>query len=348
MTARQVELRDKVAEAICDDEDRRLTRSLLATDELEEIVNLVVEFVGRELGDAIEAMEFCELSVAAVFGLRLGDGRRVVVKAFRPDADAELIESVASVQRHLAATGFPCPAVIGPPRVFGRGHAIVMPTIDEGDYVDATQATVRAEWAGLLWRQLDACGALAALPGFPGWRPPSGRLWNEPHNVLFDFDRTRKGAEWIDAIAADALDALESQATPLLLGHADWSAKHFRYCARRPPGQRITAVYDWDSLRRGTEAELVAGAAMSFSVTWYVPGRGQLPSVEDALAFVSDYESARSVPFSPPERRAVVAAARYACAYTARCEHSVDPDERNRVERSARAMLREVVDGFRP
>jgi len=55
--------------------------------------------------------ESAHLSI--VVGLRLTDGREVVVKV-RPPADR--IQGCVSVQRHLWAAGFPCPApLVGPP-----------------------------------------------------------------------------------------------------------------------------------------------------------------------------------------------------------------------------------------
>ena len=340
-------LKTTLAAAIADEGDRVLARSLLRTDAPEEIEELVVAFASDELGSPIDAIEFCELSVAAVFGLRLRDERRVVVKVFRPDTDPALVDRLITVQRHLASQRFPCPTVLGPRRLFGTSNAIVMPLLDQGEYVDAAAPTVRAEWAALLHRQIESCKPFAKLPGFPSWRPSLGRLWHDPHNALFDFERTQPGAEWIDAIAADARAALERQREPPVLGHADWSAKHFRYAPRSPRGQRITVVYDWDSLRYGTEVEIVAGAAVSFTVTWYVPGRGALPTVKDSLDFVSDYETARLRPFSTDERRALVAAAHYASAYTARCEHSLDHGGKDVREGRARATLRDVVNDFR-
>lgn len=337
-------LTDKLAAAIAADGDRLLARALLGSDSLEAIEGLLREFARHELGAAIDELEFCELSVGAVFGLRLADERRVVVKVFRPGTDSAVVDGLVAVQQHLAADGFPCPNVLGARRSFGASHAIVMPLLDEGEYVDAKAPAVRAEWAALLQRQIERCRVFADSPGFSTWRPPSGRLWHEPHNALFDFERTQRGAEWIDAIAADALAVLERQPRPLLLGHADWSAKHFRYAPQRPPGRRITMVYDWDSLRYGTEVEIVAGAAVSFTVTWYVPGGDKLPPVESSLAFVADYEAARGAPFSAGERHALVAAARYARAYTARCEHSANSNGTS--AEKARPTLRDVVDRF--
>src|SRR5690606_17629307 len=162
------------------------------------------------------------------FGVRLRDARRFVVKVFRPDTDPDFTSSLITVQRHLADSGFPCPTVLGPARSFNARPALVMPMLDQGRYVDAREPTVRAEWAALLRRQMEICSSFAQLAAFRSWRPPSGRLWPEPHNALFDFERDRKGAEWIDAIAANALEQLAHQSISPMLGHADWSAKHFR------------------------------------------------------------------------------------------------------------------------
>jgi hypothetical protein len=47
-----------------------------------------------------------------------------------------------------------------------------------------------------------------------------------------------------------------------------------------------------------------------------------VPTREEALAFISDYEEARSRPFSSDEHRTAVAALIAMMAYSARCEHA--------------------------
>jgi hypothetical protein len=84
-------------------------------------------------------------------------------------------------------------------------------------------------------------------------------------------------------------------------------------------------IYDWDSLRFDKETTLVGHTTTHFPYTEYfeVPRRA---SPEEARLFVEEYEIARGVPFSERERIAVSAAATYGLAYTARCEHALDPE----------------------
>jgi hypothetical protein len=88
-------------------------------------------------------------------------------------------------------------------------------------------------------------------------------------------------------------------------------------------------------------------------------GRRQVPALDEALAFVADYETARGVEFSTNELQTVRAALVDAMAYTARCEHSdaltdfggrPPPVPRGEApDGSARAFLRthghELLDG---
>jgi hypothetical protein len=143
-------------------------------------------------------------------------------------------------------------------------------------------------------------------------------LWPVPHNALFDFEATVAGAEWIDEIAGKAKKILDNSPGRMVVGHADWSVKHFRF-----KGGKVSVIYDWDSLRLGKETNLVGHAATHFPYTEYfdVPRRA---SPEEARYFVEGYESAREAPFSEEERAAVSAAATYGLAYTARCEHAID------------------------
>ena len=55
------------------------------------------------------------------------------------------------------------------------------------------------------------------------------------------------------------------------------------------------------------------------------------PTLDEARAFVAEYEAARSTSFSKRERRLCGAAFAYSCAYTSRCGFSLGVDERNLV-----------------
>ncbi|MEZ4311183.1 MAG: hypothetical protein R3F14_24335 [Polyangiaceae bacterium] len=51
------------------------------------------------------------------------------------------------------------------------------------------------------------------------------------------------------------------------------------------------------------------------------------PTLDEMRAFVTDFESHRQAPFTSSERPLLSAAAVYAMAYTARCNHAERPAE---------------------
>ncbi len=63
-------------------------------------------FCRRSLGASIERSELFQASVGSVHGLRLDDGRRVVIKAHRPGTAAAFLTAMQRVQKTLAAEGF--------------------------------------------------------------------------------------------------------------------------------------------------------------------------------------------------------------------------------------------------
>jgi hypothetical protein len=85
----------------------------------------------------------------------------------------------------------------------------------------------------------------------------------------------------------------------------------------------VVAVFDMDSMARIDEMRALAGAAVHFT---YTGGPAStLPTRDEAAAFVADYLRARGRPLDAQERARLDAAAVYAMAYTARCEHAGTP-----------------------
>lgn len=134
----------------------------------------------------------------------------------------------------------------------------------------------------------------------------------------FDFAATTAGAEWLDEIAARARRVRDRHAGDVVVGHTDWRVENMRFA----PDGSVTAVYDWDSLAVQREPALVGGVAHLFTSDFRVPDRAQVPTLDETLAFIADYEAARGAPFGGEEQAAARAALVYAMAYTARCEHS--------------------------
>jgi hypothetical protein len=202
--------------------------------------------------------------------------------------------------------------------------------------MDAHDPAVRKEMA----RALAALVRMARpflsshdLPHSSWLHLPAGSLWKTPHHRRFDFEATAPGAEWIDAIAAEALAQLAIPVGERVVGHTDWSVKDFRFL-----DGEITAIYDWDSLAVEREPVIVGQAATHFTMTWRMPVR-VAPDAGEVAAFVTDYEEARGSRFSPAERAAIDAAGTYSIAYTARCEHAIDPRVAEYPAGSAREFL---------
>lgn len=276
-------------------------------------------FCAGHLGARVAQPEFFEASVGSVHGLTLDDGRRVVVKVNGARGSTAFLDAMQSVQGQLAAAGFPAPVPLVRPTRLGRGMATAESLLDAGDHPDGHDPGVRRTMAAGLEEIVERCRALGAPEGLehsligPARGP---EIWPEPHDARFDFAGTRAGVEWIDAIARRALDVLREDEGERVVGHGDWRAEHVRFA-----DGRISAVYDWDSLRIASEAAHAGSAAHCFPANWRID-QPPLPTAGEARAFIEDYEAARGRPFSAPERAVANATLVYTMGYTARCQHS--------------------------
>jgi hypothetical protein len=303
-----------------DPEDRLLARAVFGTDDLGAARGTILDWVaGQGFGRARVAA--IELSVGAAVTVCLADRSRIVVKVWPGTADARSLAAQMEVQAAMAARGFPAPAVLTKLSALGPGWAVGMAYDRAGAPTDVRVPGVRRAMAGGLARfvaEAEACRGVGGLPRWP--LPPEGALWPKPHNALFDFGATARGAGWIDEAAGPALRAMRSARSRTVVGHGDWSAKNMRM----GPAE-IAVLYDWDSVFLDREAFVVGSAAAHFPVTWEldVP---ETPSVREVVAFVLEYEEARGAPFTRSELAEVAAAATYARAYKARCEHALDPE----------------------
>ena len=282
------------------------------------------EWTRANLGAAVAEVEEWHHSVGTVAIARLTDGRRVALKVFQPRWTAEFLGAVVAVQRHLVQHGLPCPTPIAGPAPLESGAALVCAeaVLDDPGWpsrpLGAPELHVSA--AGLA-RLVTVAAHLpdevvAPLAAHPLRTPPNA-LYPEPHSPLFDFEATARGAMWIDDLAGGALAARDSDTSPPVVAHTDWSARNVRVW---PDG--IRAIYDADSLSLVTESTAIGIA----SATWSAFGdeRDEIaPSPEGAAAWVAAYEASGRV-LTAAQRRAAGGSALYALAYTARCEHALE------------------------
>jgi hypothetical protein len=314
-------------------------RSVFGMSDPVVIVGAVDAFCRTHLGAPIDRYTFYRSSIASVHGLVLADGRRVVVKAHQPEIALGHLKAMGSVQRQLAGAGFPCPSPLIPPQRLVYGWATAEEELATGEPADGHDPRIRKEMARSLAKLLQLCRPLGAPDGVPIDRQllvPHGRLWPVPHARIFDFDATGAGAEQIDEVAAAARNILDGvELDDLILGHTDWRAENVRF-----DGDRLSAVYDWESLLRTIEPVLVGAVAHAFPSDWSQPISGsQAASLEEVRAFVAEYEEARGGPFR--ERALLGAGYAYATAYTARCEHALDPERTSEPREGFRTLIDE-------
>lgn len=319
--------------------DRILAESILGWAEPEPIAQQIASICQTHLHQDIVACHFWEVSVSFTIGLQLANGESVVLKCRSPENIAlETLQAVCQVQQSLAEQGFPAPVILLPP-VQSHGCLVsVEAMLREGDNENAHDPIVRQVMAAGLFELIQLACPFAQLPGLPVSRFRSAQLWEKPHNALFDFERTQSGAEWIDAIAQAAKTQLMNYDSPYVVGHMDWSIKNMRL-----KHKRLSAVYDWDSLRLENELVIVGNAINGFLVTWYVEVGSMVPTPEECQQFVLAYERARGQAFTAAERQVITAALMYSMAYTARCEHAIDP-EGEKIWGSFRAALSHSQD----
>ena len=263
---------------------------------------------------------FCfTASVGALFGVRRRDGSRVAIKVNKLFTDEHYFDEVQQLQGLLADAGYPAPRPVR--RI---GTVTVDEWLDDGEYRNAHEPDVRRAMAHELVRFHRLATATGLRPRRAFLRP-EGALWGKPHNVLFDFEATTSGAEWIDEIGAAARTIADRRVGTEVVGHTDWSAKHLRFSPRLEP----TALYDWDSVTTDLEPNLVGTAAGSFTYTEELGDDIVVwPSTAESQAFIAEYEEERGAPFDDDERQATRAACVYLRAYAARCHHAVGGNAR--------------------
>lgn len=308
----------RLAELLEDEIDGEpdLEEELLGTGSTVEIEGQLTAILAPGLAPVADGL-FYRRGVGMVIGIRLVDGREVVVKLHRQHVTVERLTAVQVVQDHLARSGLPVPRPLLAPTRLGAAVA----TVEElrvANAADGHQPEVRRTLAAGLRRFVVAALPLRGLDalGRTMLLAPGSTLWPEPHELRFDFEATSDGAEWIDELAAQARGRLEGLDDGPVVGHFDWRVENLAFAE----GGEIAAIYDWDSVALSPEAYLVGHTAASFSVD-YQRGR-ELPDRSEAIDFVRDYEAARGRPFNTTERDIIDAAHGLQCAYGARCQHS--------------------------
>jgi len=255
--------------------------------------------------------------MAQVFGVRLDDGREVVVKA-RP-SEAGRVEACVEIQRQFADAGLPCASPITD-AIVEHGVAVHAEEWrpggsvrhDDGPEHAAQSAQVLAD----LMRVSSALPVVLRLP-LPNpvwvqWDHDNPGGW--PRHDAVDEQHVRTGItlpSWLEGVQQRVSARINRSGLPAVIGHADWEAQNLRW-----DGGVIHTIHDWDSLAALPEAALVGAACGAFAST-DTPTLAPLPS---SKAFITAYEEAAQRRFTKDELEVAWAASMFPAAHNSRAE----------------------------
>ncbi|MEU6246707.1 phosphotransferase [Glycomyces sp. NPDC047010] len=300
---------------------------------LEELPVWLPDWCREHLGSEPVSVLFGMRRISTVAGLRLADGREVVVKT---RADEGRAASCVAAQARLAERGFPCPRPLTPVvRVEGLAvHAEAC--LPGGEMLHGDTPEVAADYAVVFARLMSGLAQVRVAPPLPNprwvrWDHAGPGLW-PPIGFLDDRDQGPVLAEVMDA-ARRARARLLAAGLPNVLGHADYEAQNLRW-----HGRELRVVHDWDSLAWQPEAALVGAASGTFANT----GPPTLAPVESSAAFLDAYQEARGRSFTTAEHEIAWAASIWPAAHNARWEalHQQDPLCGNALRAQAEERLR--------
>jgi hypothetical protein len=218
----------------------------------------------RRLGSEPEQVLFEAGYLSQVIGLRLTDGRDVVVKV---RAWQERLIGCGQVQHSLSVAGFPASRLLVPPEWLGQlggsaealnhGGALLAAERDSaGRFAEALALLVRTA------PDPATVSTLAPSPAWVGWDHNAEKLWPAPDDREGDLNE-HPGDRWLDEIGTAARRHLLALDRPAVIGHGDWYSQNLRWIDRG-----LHVVHDWDSAVTQAEAAIAGQAA----AVW--PGTG--------------------------------------------------------------------------
>jgi hypothetical protein len=264
------------------------------------------------LGSTVTEVLFSSSHMSSVFGVRLDDGRGVVVKA-RPDP-RERVDSCLQAQAHLADGGFPCARPLTPAITVGGLTVHAETHVDGGHMLRGASPSIAARYATAYAWLMSLLEAVEVPPPLPnphwlGWQHPGTGLW--PSAPWLDERDQRLVPDFVVDTAERSTRRLQSAQLPNVVGHGDFEAQNLRWS-----DDRLLAVHDWDSLAWFPEAALVGAAAGSFASA----DRPTLAPLESSEAFLIAYQDCRQRRFSREEGEIAWAASLWPAVHNARGE----------------------------
>jgi hypothetical protein len=295
-------------------------------------MDALVVWCRRWLGAPPTAELFEAGYLSTVRGLRLADGREVVVKV-RPRVAR--LAGCAVVHRALWTAGFPCPEPLvdlQPLDGYAATAETLVQDVDEPPPDSELAALSAAALARLVELAPDpgSVPSLAPSPSYAGWDHTEPGLWPAPEDRDVDLNACPE-PQWLARVGAAVRERLLSHPGDLVIGHGDWHPENLCW-----QGSQLIAVHDWDSVICQPEPAIAGLAAASF--LGIDPPR--MASVEDSAAFLDAYQHARGRRWTSADYAACWAAGLWQRAFDAKTR-SLDGDpEQILTRREARSRLR--------
>jgi hypothetical protein len=265
----------------------------------------------EHLGAPAAERVFTAGHLSAVYGLRLADGREVVLKV--RDGGARL-GACMRVQRHMWEAGFCCPEPLAGPHRLGPAVATAETLLPAGDQPARPDAP--RLFACLLARFVECSAGLAPepdlrpAPAWVCWYHHENGVWPVPDDRVADLNAEDCPVTWVDELGAAVRERLGAvRGAACVIGHGDWHGGNVRFLGGRP-----LAVHDWDSVLYEPEVVIVGQGAAVFEDD----RTGGGASAEQSQAFLEAYQSARGRAFGQAELQLCWAAGLWVLAFNAK------------------------------
>jgi hypothetical protein len=307
------------------DEDidiKNIVNDILGTTNPHQIAELISQSISPHIKSNIEKILFLSPSAGAVFGFLLKSGEKIVLKIYNKRNSLLYLEEMNRAQQIFVNENYPAPRILSPIFKFHNTHAGLYSYI-AGEKENAHDPIIREELAKHLAKFSKIVDKYQFQPIKTFMQESmKGKLWPTPHNVMFDFKKTTRGAGWITKHAMNANKIINKYKFSERLAYTDWDVKNTIF-----KNKQLIGVFDWDALGSMSEPEMVGRASAQFTADWE-SGNKVTPTPHEGRAFVKSYEEFRGRSFNADEYVVISASADYLIALISRFEHS-GPDSAN-------------------
>lgn len=298
-----------------DQELRDIFKDVIGTDQPKEIQPLLDKQTRKYLNSSIKDILFIQSSIGVVFGFLLENNQKITLKVYSPKLSESYLNEMNYAQDIFYKENFPAPQVLTPIFTFGNTHAGIYQLID-GEKEDGHKAVIRSELAKYLAEFIKIVDKHKIQPMKNFFQQAAKRLWPIPHNVLFNLEKSSKGAGWIAKKALQAKKIIANKNFKKILAHTDWGVKNSIF-----QNNKLAGIFDWDSLGAMSEAEMVGRAAAQFTADWDSEYK-ITPSPQEGRLFVEEYQKYRGKKFTTDEYEIISASADYLISIISRFEHA--------------------------